>query len=286
MLNSLTKRVISSEFSNERELIKEMYDIVYSEQARKIGKKIRDEVLSKDGNIGQNSILSKKEIELLAKKAKITSSSRILDICCGDGGISIYFAKKYKCQTMGIDFSNIGIRTADTLARARRTQRISHFAVSTAESLPFKTSYYDLVYSCDSFVHIYDKKTLLNECYRVLKPGGKLMFYDWVDMDGVPEDIQRNGKLWGYIYVISISDYKKLLEGTGFESTRVHDNSKKFSNIIAKWEGINLSYKYFLIQRCGIGYFNTAKERWRLARELSQSNILGQALFSCTKPAI
>ncbi|MBM3245305.1 MAG: class I SAM-dependent methyltransferase, partial [Candidatus Omnitrophica bacterium] len=84
-------------------------------------------------------------------------------------------------------------------------------------------------------------------------------------------------------YIAANSDYKELLEEAGFQILRVEDNSRQFTNIIAKWEGVNLSYKNMLIKECGLDYFNTAIKRWRLAREFSQAGVLGQNLFICRK---
>jgi SAM-dependent methyltransferase len=43
-------------------------------------------------------------------------------------------------------------------------------------SLSFKDNFFDLIVSFDVFEHIPNDKLAVKECYRVLKPGGKLIF--------------------------------------------------------------------------------------------------------------
>lgn len=264
----------------ERLLIKKMYDSVYSDKARAIGKLIRDKVFIRQGNIGQNCILSKREIEKIILAAGAHGAKKALDICSGDGSIALYLSKKLKLDITGVDFSDVGVKAAD-IRRASKT----HFCIGLAENLPLKTRYFDLIYSLDSFIHIYDKEPLIKECFRLLKPNGKFVFSDWIDSNNVPKRIQRTGELWGHIYVISKWRYKQLLKKNGFKLIKITDNGKKFSKTIARWEQVNSYYADHLIKQCGQEYFNKARKRWQLAKELSRSRKLNQLIFICERPA-
>jgi SAM-dependent methyltransferase len=181
---------------------------------------------------------------------------------------------------MGIDFSGVGTNVA-----SKRRAPETNFCVSLAENPALKSGYFDLVYSFDSFIHIYDKVSLIKECFRLLKPGGKLIFSDWVDNKSVPKKIQSRGELWGPIHLISQAKYKQLLTRSGFKLIKLSDNSDNFCRTIARWEKVNLDYADHLIKKCGTGYFSKAKKRWQLARELSQPKKLSQVIFICRKPA-
>ena len=45
--------------------------------------------------------------------------------------------------------------------------------------MPFEDRSFDFVWSLESGEHMPDKAKFLQECYRVLKPGGKLMLATW-----------------------------------------------------------------------------------------------------------
>ncbi|MBU1869946.1 MAG: methyltransferase domain-containing protein [Candidatus Omnitrophica bacterium] len=264
--------------------IKRMYNAVYLPKARIIGRMIRNDVLGVSGNIGQNCILSKKDIDTLVRNAALNKNKRVLDLCCGDGGVDIHLAKQFGCKIIGLDFSVTGIDVAKNSVKKEDVSKNCNFTLGLAEKSPFGDGSFDVIFGFDSFIHIQDKRMLLNECFRMLKPRGKLIFSDWVEMEEIPEKIQKSGELWGYIYLLDNSAYRKLISESGFEGVKLKDNSVNFKNIIARWEGINLSYRDFLIKECGLDYFNSARRRWALARELSQSGLLGQSFFVCQKP--
>lgn len=264
----------------ERSLIQKMYDSVYSDKARKIGGLIRDEVFSRGGNIGQNCILSKKEIRKIIEGSAPPNPGKVLDICSGDGSIASYLSREFKFEVTGIDFSSVGTNVA-----IKKGAPKTNFFVSLAEAPALKGGYFDLIYSLDSFIHIYDKGSLITECFRLLRPGGELVFSDWTDNKSVPKKIQNRGELWGPTHLISKTKYKQLLRKSGFELIKLSDNSKNFSATIARWEKVNLYYADHLIKKCGQEYFSKARKRWQLARELSQSKKLSQVIFICRKPA-
>jgi ubiquinone/menaquinone biosynthesis C-methylase UbiE len=267
------------DYNNEKMLIKKMYDGVYSDKAREIGWKIRCDVFGSDQNIGQNCILSRSDIDKSLNEVRIKKENKILDIGCGDGGIDLYLAGNYGVSVVGVDFSSVGIEKAKEKARSANLSSKCIFHEGSAEDIVYKDNYFDLVLSYDFFIHIYNKPAVLKEIFRVLKPGGKFVFYDWIDLNGVPDKVQKSGKLWGYIYVSKRKEFKELIESNGFKVKTIKDNSENFKKIISKWEKVNLSYKHFLIEQVGIDYFDKARKRWGLAKKLSQEGKLGQFMF-------
>lgn len=269
-----------SRIKQERSLIKKMYDSVYSDKARKIGSLIRDKVFGKRGNIGQNCILSRKEIRQIIALSAVSSAGKVLDICSGDGSIAAYLSREFKFEITGIDLSGVGTSVA-----LKRKAPKTNFCVSLAESPALKSGHFDLIYSFDSFVHIYDKVSLIKECLRLLKAGGKLIFSEWIENKKIPKKIQNSGELWGPTHLVSKAKYRQLLTAGGFKPVSFSDNSRNFSKTITRWEKANLYYARHLIEKCGAQYFSRAKKRWQLARELSRSKKLSQVIFVCRKPA-
>ncbi len=272
-----------SKIKKEEALIRKMYDQVYSSGARKIGMMVRNLAL-KEENIGQNCILYKKDMERALISAGVTPKSNILDLCCGDGMVAFFLAKRFNCRITGVDISRVGIEVAKSGNRLRGAGKKCSFRLGYAQNLPFSDNSFDIIYSFDSFIHIYDKERVIKECYRVLKPGGRLVFFDWIDARGVPKSIQSCGSLWGYIYVSSRNYYEKCLKKTGFDIIGIDDNGRNFIKIIRDWANTNLSLRNFFIRKCGREYFNRVKQRWVLAKNLSGSKRLGQLLFIARKP--
>lgn len=100
------------------------------------------------------------------------SGRKVLDVGVGNG----YVLSKYAyegARVFGIDLTEMGIG----LSR-RRFERLGlkgHFIRGNAEELPFESDTFDCVCSMGVLHHTADPAKAVDEIYRVLKPGGRLI---------------------------------------------------------------------------------------------------------------
>lgn len=157
-------------------------------------------------------------IEELLKWAGVETAENILDVGCGIGGSSLYLADKFHAQATGITLSPVQANRATERAKEATLSDRSQFLVANAQAMPFGDDSFDLVWSLESGEHMPDKTKFLQECYRVLKPGGKLIMVTWCHRptDGAPltadeqkhlEDIYR---VYCLPYVISLPEYEAI----------------------------------------------------------------------------
>ena len=99
---------------------------------------------------------------------------RILDLGCGAGENSVYFTGKGAACTAA-DISPVMIEVAHRLA-ARHGVTIEGVVVN-AMQLDFPDAAFDIVYAANMLHHV-DSAIALAEMHRVLKPGGRLCFWD------------------------------------------------------------------------------------------------------------
>ncbi len=104
------------------------------------------------------------------------NKKKVLDVGSGNG----YVLSKYATEgadVFGIDITQEGI----DLCRKRfdYLNLQGHFQVADAQELPFADNTFDCVCSMGVLHHVPDTQKALDEIYRVLKPGGRLivMFY-------------------------------------------------------------------------------------------------------------
>ncbi len=104
------------------------------------------------------------------------NKKKVLDVGSGNG----YVLSKYAiegAEVFGIDITQEGI----DLCRKRfdNLNLQGHFQVADAQKLPFADNSFDCVCSMGVLHHVPDTQKALDEIYRVLKPGGRLivMFY-------------------------------------------------------------------------------------------------------------
>ncbi len=171
--------------------------------------------------------------ELLSwAKANQTQPQDILDVGCGIGGSSLYLAQKFGARVTGITLSPVQANRAKERAQAAGLTAKTNFQVANALDMAFADNSFDLVWSLESGEHMPDKVKFLQECYRVLKPGGKLILATWchrptnavtpltADEQKHLQDIYR---VYCLPFVVSLPDYTKIVEECGFQDLEVDD---------------------------------------------------------------
>jgi len=99
-------------------------------------------------------------------------SELLLEIGCGSGIDSAEFGR-HGAEVVSLDFTEVGTRkTHETLVEAGVTPRVLR---GSAESLPFRDSSFDCVYSFGVLHHITRVGTVVKEISRILSPGGHLI---------------------------------------------------------------------------------------------------------------
>jgi SAM-dependent methyltransferase len=119
----------------------------------------------------------------LAEAAAITSTDLVLDVGCGIGGPARFLAAKFGCKVTGIDLTPEFIDVArDLNARVGLGDTID-VRVADALDLPFPDARFDVVWTQHVSMNIADKPGLYAELGRVLRPEGRLAFFDIVEPD-------------------------------------------------------------------------------------------------------
>jgi SAM-dependent methyltransferase len=100
---------------------------------------------------------------------------KILDLGCGAGENSVYFAKK-GANCVASDYSPGMVEIALKLADKNGVE--IEGAIVNAMSLDFDDNSFDIIYAANLLHHLPDPQACIREMYRVLKPGGKACFWD------------------------------------------------------------------------------------------------------------
>jgi len=146
-----------------------------------------------------------------------TPGMHLLDIGCGIGGPSRYFAVERGCRVTGIDLTDDYVRTATALAKRVGLGDKVTYRQASALALPFEAGTFDGATMMHVGMNIEDKPKLFSEVRRVLKKGGWFAIFD----------IMRTGEgalafplHWAASavtsFVVSPTDYRRGLEAAGF----------------------------------------------------------------------
>jgi SAM-dependent methyltransferase len=98
----------------------------------------------------------------------------VLDLGCGHGGKTVYYAVSTSPKlAVGVDIDFSFVREGLKFAHFEGVWTAS-FTQARAEALPFASQRFDSIFSHDVFEHVDNLDWTLQECYRLLKPDGKL----------------------------------------------------------------------------------------------------------------
>jgi tocopherol O-methyltransferase len=173
-------------------------------------------------------------IEEILQWADVRQAENILDVGCGIGGSSLYLAAKFHAHATGITLSPVQAARARERAEEFDLSSETSFQVADAQAMPFADNSFDLVWALESGEHMPDKVKFMQECYRVLKPGGKLIMVTWCHrpIDHSPlttseqQHLAKIYRVYCLPYVISLPEYEAIAHQIGLQNIRTADWSK------------------------------------------------------------
>ena len=159
------------------------YDSMYGNFQSDLYAQIRREAFGED--IGQNSWHTAAEQDRFLKWLNLSPGKKVLDVACGAGGPVLRIAAITGCSVAGIDVHPQAISTARALAAERGLSARAEFQVADATTqLPFADATFDAVTCIDAINHLPDRRHVIEEWARILKPGGRILFTNATTVTG------------------------------------------------------------------------------------------------------
>jgi SAM-dependent methyltransferase len=146
---------------------------------------------------------------------------RVLEVGCGAGVDLARFAKG-GADVVGVDLASSAIDLAQ--ANFKQQGLAGEFRVADGEALPFPEGSFDLVYAHGVVQYTTNPQRLVDECRRVLKPGGEAVFqvYNRISWLNALSKLMKVGLEHDDAPVLlkfSIAEFKTLV--SGFREVRI-----------------------------------------------------------------
>ena len=100
---------------------------------------------------------------------------RVLDLGCGNGWFSVILAKR-GALVDGIEISPVAVDISKKRADVNNVGPVTNFQCMSFYELDFPSEYFDKIIGLSVLHHAEHKELLMESLYRVLKPGGRIVF--------------------------------------------------------------------------------------------------------------
>jgi SAM-dependent methyltransferase len=165
----------------------------------------------------------------LGDRLPIQANHHILDIGCGLGGPTRYFAHRFHCKVSGVDITRPFVEAANKLTALLGMQDQVTIEHGNGHQLPYADGRFDGAYTQHVTMNVADRAQFFAEAYRVLKPGA---FFALTEHGLGPTGNPYYPLPWSEdgsgAYLVSPSETCALLASAGFVDIVVEDTGAKY----------------------------------------------------------
>ncbi len=222
-------------------------------------------------------------VEGLARLAGIGRGTRVLDVCAGLGGPARFLAWRFGCVATGVDLNAGRVAGATRLTRLVGLERAVRFLRGDATALPFGPAAFDACVSQEAWLHIEDKGAVVAGCHRVLRPGGRLAFTDWIAHPQLADRERDRLRNWmAATSIQTLDSYRSLLARAGFAQIEAEDLSAGWARILRERLKMFQGLRADTVARFGQARYDEYDRLYEFFVGLVESGKLGGGRFSAT----
>ncbi len=261
----------------------DLYDSAYGNYESATYRQVRIETYGED--FGQTSWVTTEESKAIPQLLHLRPDAFVLEVGCGSGGYALHLAEKVGCRLVGLDINAPGVRNANQLALARGLASQARFEQCDAsKNLPFDDNTFDAVFSNDVLCHLPGRPAVLVEMFRMLKPGGRMLFSDALVVGGMVthEEIATRSSIGFYVYSPP-GENERLTERAGFRHIRVTDTTDSAARIAKQWHDAREKRKEKLVAAEGSTNFEGLQRFLSCVHTLTSEKRLLRYLYFATK---
>ena len=168
----------------------------------------------------------------------------ILEIGCAYGDASAYLANAYGLVAFGLDQNPAGIEEAKRRHRELVLAEKLRFVHGNAEALPFPPEHFAGVVMEASFSPLTDKASSVNEVFRVIQHGGRVLINDFAIREPVARRKNCRSNIPCLDGVESMETYRRRFAQSGFAAIHMQEERAELVYMalwLSKCLGIPLS---------------------------------------------
>ena len=168
--------------------------------------------------------------ELLATRehtARLNAAAgqHVLDIGSGIGGPARYIASTYGSNVTGVDLTADFVAASKTLSKLCGLDHLVQFDHADATHLPYSDGKFDSAVCFYVGMNLPQKREVLGEAFRVLKPGGRLIWTEAVSQGTAPHYPLPWAREPGGSHLSPREELEGLFKAVGFNIIAAEDET-------------------------------------------------------------
>jgi ubiquinone/menaquinone biosynthesis C-methylase UbiE len=220
-------------------------------------------------------------VEALARRAAIQPAARVLDVCAGLAGPARFLAARFGVRVLALDLNAGRCEGGARLTRLTGLEALVRPVRADAQVLPLRSGVFSAVISQEGLLHVPDKGRVLAECARVLAPGGRIAFTDWIATPRLSDNERARLTTWmAAVSVQSIAGYAALLARAGFGGIEAEDVSAEWIEVLHRRFAMYRGLREDTVARLGEARYEEYRQLYAFFVALVEQGKLGGARFS------
>jgi sterol 24-C-methyltransferase len=139
-------------------------------------------VLDPAAGVTANQVLFEQK---MSRDLDLKPGDQVLDIGCGRGLVACHLATFAGASVTGINIEPSQVKFAAAFSRLSNLETQCRFVEgSLNDPLPFGNESFDAVYQIQAFTYVQNKEKVFAEIFRVMRPGARFSYLDWVRLPG------------------------------------------------------------------------------------------------------
>jgi SAM-dependent methyltransferase len=262
----------------------DLYDSQYGNLSLDAHARVRAETYDED--LGQASWVTAAEWRQFLDRLAVHEGGRLVDIGCGSGGLTALSARERAINTVGFDHNPSAIEQARGREVALPDGVTLEFAVADANlPLPAPEASFDAIICNDAINHLAERRAVLQDWARVLRPGGRALYTDPIVVTGQlsSEEIATRSSI-GYFLFTPLGVNEDMIAQAGLRLLDAWDATEAVERVSLAWCEARERHREALLAAEGAETYEGLQRFLDTVHRLSGERRLSRWVFLAERP--
>jgi sarcosine/dimethylglycine N-methyltransferase len=217
----------------------------------------------------------------MAKAARLRRGQAVLEAACGLGSTARYLAEMHGVRVCATDIAEAQLAEARELTKGAGLSDLVSFRHGDFHELPVPDASFDVWWCQEALLYSIDKRRVLEEAIRVVRPGGRLILSDLLLVDSIAgEERHAFAAKLQAPDIWSIEQWDKLLSELPIGVVERRDwaahTEPTFRRALARFREIQAAFT----ARLGPEVMDAVLERLTTQHEMAEAGELGWCFYA------